>query len=69
MKTNKEIDMIYHGSRITIPKGSAVLHVDGNGGGFALASTSQLIALTGNDHDPKYRYCWLNGADVDNGIL
>ena len=68
MKTNKEITTIYCGSRITIPEGSEVLHIDGNGGGFVLASTSQLVALTGNTHDPKYRYCWVDSNDVDGRV-
>ena len=31
-----------------------------------LAYCSNSIELTGNTQDPKYRYAWIDGADVDN---
>lgn len=49
--------------QIVIPVGTEVLHVAGNGGGYAVNDTELLVKLTGNDHDPKYRYAWLP-ADV-----
>jgi ribosomal protein L24E len=64
MHTNKEIKTKYCGTDITIPQGSSVIFVPGNGGGYALASIKQLRELSNNDHDPKYRYCWLNENDV-----
>jgi hypothetical protein len=48
------------GSTFTLPAGSharLVKRLDGlRGDGFAAASIAQLVALTGNSHDPKYRY-------------
>lgn len=52
----------------TLPAGSAVkliMNADGiKGDLFALESARQLADLTGNSHDPKYRYLWLEAADV-----
>lgn len=58
----------FYGADIVLPAGAAVVFVEGNGGGFALASTQLLIELTGNTHDPVYRYAWIpaqrvNGAE------
>jgi formylmethanofuran dehydrogenase subunit E-like metal-binding protein len=49
---------------ITVPAGSAVHKVDGR---YVVSSVALLIRLTGNDHDPKYRYVWLpEGAEVSH---
>jgi len=41
---------------IVIPRGSRVHKVDGR---WVVTSTKLLIELTGNTHDPVYRYAWL----------
>lgn len=64
-KTTRALDLIAWpgiggGYPITLPEGSRALLVKGlsglNGDGFAVASIRQLVELTGNHHDPKYRY-------------
>lgn len=51
--------------RFTLPAGSAVKRVEGDGGGFAVESVPLLIALTGNSHDPHYRYVWVDESEVE----
>jgi hypothetical protein len=53
------------GTRITLPKGTEILEVKGTGGGFAVKDTALLVELTGNSHDPIYRYLWVAPADVE----
>lgn len=60
-----DVKTSFYGSDITLPEGAAVVWVEGNGGGFALASTKLLIKLTGNTHDPVYRYAWVNREQVN----
>lgn len=46
--------------RITIPAGTEVIPVEGGmGTEWAVKSEKLLIDLTGNTHDPKYRYCFV----------
>lgn len=67
--TNKDITANIFGKQATLPKGSRVLlvhHLDGlKGAGFAAGNIKQLIELSGNAHDPKYRYFVIAAADVD----
>jgi hypothetical protein len=47
---------------ITIPVGTMTVQVPGrggNGGGWAVFDTDWLAKVTGNTHDPKYRWCLL----------
>lgn len=64
-KTNRDIETNLWGSRVTIPKGTPVHFVSGIGGGWVVSSSKLLVELTGNTHDPKYRYAWISEADVD----
>lgn len=48
-----------HAPEITIPAGTEAMLVPSPGGGWVVASERLLVELTGNTHDPKYRYCWL----------
>lgn len=45
--------------RVTIPAGTVAVLVEGHGGGWAVASEALLMRLTGNTHDPRYRYAFL----------
>lgn len=59
--TRKQLTVTYHGSTFRLPKGTELIKLQ-NGQGFdcfAVQSEQLLISLTGNDHDPKYRYCWI----------
>lgn len=55
-------------SPFTLPKGSPVKVIEcGQGPAYASAlSTRELIALSGDPHDPIYRYLWIDGADVES---
>lgn len=61
MRTNQDVQAVYCGTPITIPAGTAVKAVPSSGGRtlFAVVSVKLLIDLTGNTHDPKYRYCFV----------
>jgi len=41
---------------ITLPVGTRCKRVDGE---WAVDDEALLVRLTGNTHDPKYRYAWL----------
>lgn len=64
-KTNRDITMNLWGKICTIPAGTRVHFVAGTGGGWVVSSERLLIDLTGNDHDPRYRYAWIGESDVD----
>jgi hypothetical protein len=52
-------------STIVIPKGTRCTFVDDPmGGAWAVADVALLRRLTGNDHDPKYRYVFLPNEAV-----
>ena len=51
--------------KVTLPKGAAVHYVDSPGGGWAISSVQLLVELTGNTHDPHYRYAWVSPEDVN----
>jgi hypothetical protein len=59
-KTNAPVSLRAWGVVIELPAGSRVDVISGfdplRGDGFVAADVDQLIALTGNSHDPKYRY-------------
>ena len=65
MKLKRDVRANLWGVEVTIPKGTALVEVKGHGGGFAVASINLLQELTGNKHDPKYRYVWVNFADIE----
>lgn len=54
----------------TLPAGSRVVMVKGlsgtSGDGFAAADVAQLKRLSGNAHDPVYRYLVISAADVES---
>lgn len=64
--TKRDIHTTLWGVNVVIPKGERVKFVEGNGGGFVIEDTQLLISLTGNTHDPIYRYAWISGEDVTN---
>lgn len=63
--TNRDITANLWGSTVTIPAGTRVHFVKGIGGGWVVSSAKLLIELTGNTHDPIYRYAWINETDVN----
>jgi len=59
-RTIKAVTVNYHGSRITLPVDTRVISVMGGlGPSWAVANAGLVMELTGNTHDPKYRYCWV----------
>jgi hypothetical protein len=64
-RTNRNITTKLWGIVVTIPKGTTVHFIKGQGGGWVVSSTRLLIELTGNTHDPLYRHAWIDEADVD----
>jgi len=56
-------------SKFILPAGSKAIFVralDGvKGDGFAAGDPSQIVALTGNSHDPHYRYIPLAADDIE----
>jgi hypothetical protein len=59
-KTNAPVSLRAWGAVIELPAGSRVDVINGfdphRGDSFIAADVEQLIGLTGNNHDPKYRY-------------
>jgi hypothetical protein len=45
--------------RVTIPAGTRAKLVEGTGGGWVVEDVDLLVRLTGNSHDPHYRYLFL----------
>ena len=62
-RTNRDLRMNLWGSEVIIPKGTEVMLVqqaDGiKGDLWAVRSEQLLMDLTGNTHDPKYRYAFV----------
>lgn len=60
------------GSEFTLPAGTDVHLIKGasgvRGDMYAVTSVKLLTQLTGNDHDPKYRYCFVEHSDVDESV-
>lgn len=50
----------------TLPAGTQMQLIQGIGGGWAVRSVKLLIDLTGNTHDPVYRYCFVPKELVDH---
>jgi len=44
------------------PKGTEIIYVGGNP---AIASERVVAEITGNAHDAKYRWVWVNQEDVE----
>lgn len=68
-KLNRDVSMNYHGTPITLPAGTTVTLVKEASGTegdlYAVQSVKLLIELTGNAHDPKYRYAFVPTDAVD----
>ena len=62
-KTNRPLEMNLWGVTTTIPEGTPVILVKGADGLmgdlWAVQSKKLLVELTGNTHDPKYRYAFV----------
>lgn len=50
---------------VVLPKGTKVHRV---GSGWVVSSVDDLKRLTGNDHDPVYRYAWVPEEEVEFGL-
>ena len=65
---NREIIADAWGTTITLPKGTVLVRVKGGSGpSYAVASEALLIRLTGNTHDPHYRYLFVPDDAVERG--
>ena len=67
-RLSRDVTIVYAGAEITIPKGTRLLIVPGGGGEvhFAVESQALLTRLTGNTHDPKYRYAFMPADAVEH---
>jgi hypothetical protein len=67
-RTNKDLELTAWVTAFTLPKGTIVQLIqilDGiRGGGFVVRDAKRLMNLTGNTHDPKYRYLWIEARHV-----
>lgn len=62
MKTNREITQEYptaSGLMLTVPAGVEVMFVEGNGGGYAVKNTADLIKAGAWEHDTQHRYFYV----------
>lgn len=71
-RTTRDLPLNLWGSDIILPEGTRVLQLKGASGTegdlFAVADIAELIRLTGNSHDPKYRYAFVPSDAVSEGI-
>lgn len=62
-ETTKDLELDLWGSKVTLPQGTKVRLIKGASGTrgdlYAVDSVKDLIALTGNAHDPRYRYAFV----------
>jgi len=62
-ETTRDLELNLWGSTVTVPKGTKVRLVKGASGTkgdlYAVDSVKLLIGLTGNAHDPHYRYAFV----------
>lgn len=67
-KLIRDVQCNLWGSDVTLPAGTRVMLVKGASGTkgdlYAVADAKLLVDLTGNSHDPKYRYAFVDHADV-----
>jgi len=66
-KTKTDLELNLWGSKIVLPKGTDVIYIGSANGGWAVESARLLSDLTGNKHDPYYRYAWVKEEDVIHG--
>lgn len=74
MRTVRDVDVTCwanilgaNAPRITIPKGTRVMIVDDpQGMAYAVEDTALLARLTGNAHDPIYRYVYVPANAVED---
>lgn len=64
--TNRPIKGEVFGVNITIPEGTEVINV--TRGEWAIRDVGLIERLTGNLHDPQYRYVWVSEANVRHHI-
>lgn len=66
--TRRDLALTAWGSSFTLPAGTPVTLIKGadglKGDLWAVRDARTLINLTGNSHDPIYRYCWIDAAEV-----
>lgn len=64
--TNRPITGCVFGVNVTIPEGTEVTNV--THGGWAVKDVGLIERLTGNLHDPQYRYVWVSEACVSHHV-
>ena len=60
--TTAAVTLPYCGTTVTVPAGTQAVHVDEDGGGWAIDDIAWLVQATGNTHDPHYRFLYLPAA-------
>lgn len=66
-RTSRELDLIAFGIPIKVPAGTALVPSKGGMGvDYAVASQAWLVAMTGNTHDPKYRFVFVPKDAVES---
>jgi hypothetical protein len=64
-KLKRDLPINLWGTDVVLPKGTNVEYPSKINSMWAVASVDLLIKLTGNTHDPKYRYAWVPTDEVD----
>ena len=62
MQTNRDLKCSSHYWSLNVPRGAPVIHVAGNGGGYALKDPRPYGL---NDHDAACRYVWVPADAVE----
>jgi hypothetical protein len=61
----RELEANAWGATITLPIGTAICLVHEENGGFAVEDVAWLKQITGNTHDPEYRFLYVPGDAVE----
>jgi len=68
-RTKYDLEMNAFGVPITLPKGTACIFVKGASGThgdlYAVRDAKVISDLTGNTHDPIYRYTWVDAEHLE----
>jgi hypothetical protein len=64
-KLKRDLPTNLWGADIVLPKGTKVELPNKINSMWAVSSVDLLIKLTGNAHDPKYRYAWVTDTEAE----
>lgn len=64
-RLKRELEVNAWGAKITLPIGTKICLVIEENGGYAVADSEWLKQVTGNTHDPEYRFLYVPADAVE----